>query len=148
MAPSKAVLALVVAVTGCGGGGSGGGADEADEPRRVVHLAIEITEVPDSNPPRAQVDVVMTGQTGASDRVEIGVFPGPCEDTSASHLSDPMSPILAVDCKGEGGLALRFVHRGPEVIVLRAKHYEGEEQAFDEHTRIGVGSNTTIKTDH
>lgn len=147
MGPTRGVLALVAAVAGCGGGGSGG-ADEPEGPRRVVHLAIETSEVPDANPPRGRVDLVMTDHTGASDRVEIGEFPGPCEDTSASHLSDPMSPILSVDCTGEGGIALRFVHRGPEVIVLRARHYEGEEQTFDEHTRIGVPSNAIVKTDH
>lgn len=168
------LLALVVAVgcpgnrkrtVGGTGGGTGGttGADngggetvgEDAAPtgpvlRKVMHLTVELQVVdPDADPIQTAVDLVMTDETGANDRTDVGEFTGACTDTSAQHKTDPMNPILSVDCPGgQPGIALRFVHRGSQLIVLRAKIFEGEELSFDEHQRIALPEAVPIKTDY
>ena len=145
---------------GAGGGGTDPGADrggdetggDPSEPmiRKALHIAVELQVVdPDAEPKQTAVDLVMTDETGANDRAEIGEFTGECTDTTAQHRADPMTPILSVDCVGaDQGLALRFIHRQSELIVLRAVMYEGEEPSFDEHTRIALPAGVPVKTDH
>lgn len=166
------LLVVLLAVVGCpnrtrnvggggsttGGGGVGGGGGDAEIDagqqapalKKVLHLSVEMEIVdPDADPIQTAVDLVMTNETGANDRTEIGEFTGNCTDTSAQHLNDPMNPILSVDCSGaDPGIALRFVHRNSEIIVLRAKVYEGEELSFDEHQRVALPEAVPIKTDY
>lgn len=169
LGPLVPVLALaLIALLGCpgkrtrsvgkGGGGDGDNAGSAQNDagpkaavlRKVLHLTIELQVVdPDADPVQTEVDLVMTNETGANDRTEIGEFPGECTDTSASHRHDPMNPILAVDCTtSDPGIALRFVHRQGEIIVLRAKMFEGEELSFDEHRRVALPEAVPVTTDY
>jgi hypothetical protein len=115
-----------------------------------MHLTVELVPVdPEADPIQTAVDLVMTDETGANDRTEVGEFVGICTDTTPQHKTDPMSPILAVDCIGaDPGIALRFVHRQSQIIVLRAKIYEGEDLDFDEHQRIPLPEAVPIVTDH
>jgi hypothetical protein len=157
-----AVTALI-AFAACGGrtrsvgrGGARAGSTETPAPggdgdappRRVLHLAIEVEPVEQATPPRSRVDLVTTDQTGATDRTEIGEFAGSCAETSAAHRADAMRPLLSVDCSGgDPEMLLRFVHRGSELIVLRARLFAGEEPSYDEHTRIPLPTGVPVRTD-
>ncbi len=148
---------FAVVVAGCGGRSVGGGGSSASgdgaagqpgRPAPVVHLALELTAIPDSNPIRFQVELVTTDQTGSSQRNYIGEFAGICRDTSAAHTKDAMTPILSADCTGgDPAMLLRFVLRGSQVIVLRAPVVPGEEPSFDEQARVDLPSGVPVKTD-
>jgi len=156
--PLTIAAALAIALSACGGDKKK--ADEPKDdpdkpapyepPRRVIHLALEyVTIDPDADPVQSRVSLVVTDENGASRRELVGDFDGGCSDVSAQNLNAPMTPILSLDCwSGDIGTALRFVHRPPELVVLRAEVVEGTtEPAFDIHKNVQLPPGVPVTTD-
>lgn len=87
------------------------GAAEPDDSRlykaNEVDLVIEGSEISFTN----------TNETGSVELQKVGSFLGACV-----KLDAPEDAVWLVDCLVDGaGLRLKFVHRKPNLIVLRAK---------------------------
>ena len=125
---------------------------EADPPRaKVLHVAVESVPIdPDAEPPVSEVFLILTDETGAARREEVGQVTGSCADVSATARAEPMAPILALDCWHAGaGVRLRFVARGGAINVLRAEVDEsGGEPSYDAVGHIAIPEGAAIKTDH
>ena len=157
---------IVVLAVACGGkrtrtiGGSGGGSGPNDAGsgavasdagaivRRALHVRLELLVTPDEIPAKTRVDLIMTDETGRTERVGLGEFTGTCTDVTEQNKSGPMTPIVSYDCLHDGrGTLLRLVARLGHIIVLRARVDAGEEPLFDEHKRVPVPTGVPIVTD-
>lgn len=64
----------------------------------------------------SEVSIAITNETGSVELQKVGSFLGACE-----KLDAPEDAVWLVDCLADGtGLRLKFVHRKPNLIVLRA----------------------------
>lgn len=135
--------------------GAGTPATEVEAPRpstKVVHVALEYVVLdPAAEPPTSRVSLILTDETGAARREIIDEVPGGCSDVSPRARTEPLSPILGLDCWHAGaGVKLRFVHRNGVINVLRAEvdQATGGESGFDALRSIPIPTGTAVKTDY
>lgn len=143
------VLALA---TACGGSRSVAGTEEppgpaaeeaetkqeVDKARAVLHIGLELESLP-SDPVTTQIDLVVTNETGANERHNLGVFDGKCKDaTPAVRQTDP-EVFLAFHCQPFGeqrGVLVHILHRRGRLVLLRA-WLGTHKPSFDEFDQIG-----------
>jgi len=155
-------LALATLLISCGGksnpkNGDGDGSASADAGptsppplRRVLHLSLEhVTIDVNAEKPTARVSLILTDETGSTNREEIGEFPGGCSNVSAAARTESMKPILGLDCwTGEAGVQLRFAHRKNKLYVVVAEvTRETTEPAYQPLKTIDLPQGTPVTTD-
>lgn len=160
---SRAFLVLVLVVAACGGrtrrvGEAGsnrepGGdrptsapADAGAIPPSTIaaaHLSLEL-----AGEDRTVVRLVVTDETGATQRSDLAELAGPCTDVTSSEREDG-TPILAARCDPDAGRGalLHVVVRGNQAIALR-DWTDDAELAFDEIRRVDLPPGARITTDY
>ncbi len=100
--------------------GSQGSGDPALAKSDEVDLVVEGSEL----------SISITNETGSVELQKVDSFLGAC-----AKLEDPGDAVWLVDCLQDGtGLRLKFVHRKPNLIVLRAKvSPSNPNPGFDEY---------------
>ena len=159
-------LLLTSSLVACSSGGAGtggGGATPADPDRAAspadpvykrLLLSLEILPAGAAGAPRAadagdlqQVWIIMTDETGATERVDIGSYPGPCRDRSGELEGAAMDPLLGASCSGGEGVRLLVVQRDGNLVVLRALGEEGDELDHDEVQRVELPPGVPVSVD-
>jgi hypothetical protein len=134
------ILIAVVALAACGGrsvpGSSSKSADhDAGEAQPPPLLKVSQIEIQTEG---GQIWISIIDETGSSDLIDVGKFEGECA-AGVDTGGDPeivKGAVFAVDCVREGqGLQLRFLHRDPDMVVLRAPV---GSSSYEMYRRIGL----------
>lgn len=121
---------------------------EAPAVRAVTHLALEIEAATDAQNGESEVRLVVTDETGAARREDLGLYIGTCQDVTRAERAAADEPLFAFRCEGESarGVLVHVLWRAPELVLLR-DWLDDDETAFDEIDRIALRPGVPITTD-
>jgi hypothetical protein len=134
-----------------GSGGAAAGSGGTSTRGKFVNLSLEI--LPGSGPDEIdagglmEITLIVENETGSTQRISLGEYPGPCEDITHRDRKSPMKPMLSALCRGGEGIRLRLLQKNRKIVLFRAPGIEGDDFDFDEFHEYDMPKGAAIITE-